>query len=339
MTQAPFSPHARRLKVLFTSTQLTSFIREDLRLLRRHFEVDHLVTRGVVAIVKIAFAVRRADVTFTWFASVYSAVVVFAARWLRKRSIIVVGGVDVAKLPAINYGIFLSPWKSVLVRYALRHADDVLVVDPSLQDDAMRHAQYDGRNIRYVPTGYDATRWTPSATEAKEPFVLTVAICHDEFRMKKKGLDVLFAAARQLPDVRFVVIGILPHLVEHARALAFSNVKILPTVDQDGLLQYYRRAKVYCQPSVTEGLPNSLCEAMLCECIPVGTRVGGIPTGIGETGFLVPYGDPAALATAIRQALQSSPEPGKQARTRIAELFTIGRREEALLKVVGGDGL
>ena len=41
-----------------------------------------------------------------------------------------------------------------------------------------------------------------------------------------------------------------------------------------------------------ERLPNALhCEAMLCECVPVGTRYCGIPTAIGDTGLYVPYGD------------------------------------------------
>ena len=40
-----------------------------------------------------------------------------------------------------------------------------------------------------------------------------------------------------------------------------------------------------------EGLPNALCEAMLCECVPVGTDVQGIRTAMGDAGFYVPYGD------------------------------------------------
>ncbi len=315
------------MKILFTSTHLTSFIRDDLNLLRRHFDVEHLSTLGIRSLFAIAAAVRRADVTLTWFASVYAAAVVFFARRWNKRSVIIVGGVDVANLPEIGYGLWRSPWKSVLVRYALRAADRVLVVDPSLQRAAMQRAEYDGGNIRYVPTGYDAERWVPAGE--KEPFILTVANCEDDARLRVKGIPFLIDAAKKMTDVRFVVVGVAEHLIY--RVAPPPNVTLIPFVGQPRLLEYYQRAKVYCQPSLSEGLPNSLCEAMLCECIPVGTAVGGIPTVLHAVGFLVPPNDRAALVDALRRALAASDEIGKAARRFIGASFPSARREAELL--------
>jgi glycosyltransferase involved in cell wall biosynthesis len=323
---------ATRLKILFTSTHLTSFIRDDLHLLRRHFDVEHLITQGARSLFKIAAAVRRADVTVTWFASVYAAVVVFFAQRWNKRSMIIVGGVDVANLPEIGYGVWRSRWKSVLVRYALRHADRVLVVDASLQRAAIQRANYDGNNIRCVPTGYDARRWHPAGE--KEPLVLTVSKCEDLTRLKVKGVPFLLDTAKRMTDVRFILVGPSRHLLPHLRADAPPNVEIVPYVEQDELLAFYQRAKVYCQPSYSEGLPNALCEAMLCECIPVGTAVGGIPTAMQGIGFLVPYGDVHALVEAITQALAAPSSVGHRARAHIAENFTLSHRENALLRTL-----
>ncbi len=320
------------MRILFTASLDTSFIREDLAILRRHFDVDHLVTKGPFAPFRIFAHLLQADVTYTWFASVYSFFVVYIAKLLGKRSIIVVGGVDASRVPDIQYGIWLSPWKSVLVRWAMRNAYHLLVVDPFFEKEVVRLARYDGKNIKYIPTGYDPGFWHPDGP--KEPIVLTVAACHDELRMKKKGIDLLLMAAESLPDQGFMIIGIAPQLVSLVRSRAPKNVEIIPLVPRAELLQRYQKAKVYCQPSVTEGLPNSLCEAMLCECVPVGTNVGGIPTAISDIGFLIPSGDVEQLVQAIQKALATTDSMGRSARNRIEQNFTLERRESSLVQTL-----
>jgi glycosyltransferase involved in cell wall biosynthesis len=71
---------------------------------------------------------------------------------------------------------------------------------------------------------------------------------------------------------------------------------------------------------------------MLCECVPVGTKVSGIPTAIGDTGFYAPVGDPKGAADAIRQALRS--DAGKAARARIMSEFSVEKREKAIIEIV-----
>lgn len=323
---------AQRVRILFTASLDTSFIREDLAILRRHFTVDHLVTKGIFAPFRIYTRLLHTDVTYTWFASVYSFFVVFFSKLLGKKSIIVVGGVDASKEPEIRYGIWLSPWKSVLVRWAIRNAHRLLVVDPFFEKEVRRLAEYDGGNVRYVPTGYDPGIWFHG--NGKKPLVLTVAACHDEWRMKKKGIDLLFKAAGRLTEQKFVIVGIAPHLVQEIRAHAPENVELIPFVAREELLRRYQEAKVYCQPSVTEGLPNSLCEAMLCECVPVGSNVGGIPTAIGDTGFLFPSGNLNQLVQAIQMGMMETDARGKAARHRIEQNFTIDRREASLVQIL-----
>lgn len=320
------------MKILFTSTHVPSFIREDVEILQKHFHVDHLITRGWTSLFTIPVHILRADVTFTWFASVYSALVVFFARLFGKRSVIVVGGVDVAKYPEINYGIWLTPWKAIVVKYALRKVHRVLIVDPFQKQEAMRLAAYDGVNIEYVATGCDSSFWIPSGP--KESIVLMVAACHDEGRMKAKGVDFFLAAATLVTDTKFVLVGIGKEMLEAVRHKAPPNVEVIPFVQRHELLRYYQRAKVYCQPSYIEGLPNSLCEAMLCECIPVGTNVGGIPTAIKDIGFLVQYGDSVGLSNVVRQALQAPDSVGARAREHIASNFTLQKREDALVRIL-----
>ena len=320
------------MKILFTSTQHTSFISQDLDLLRKHHIVDHVITRGVFAPLAILQHIIGTDITFTWFASVYSFFVVLLARLTNKRSIVAIGGVDVARIPEMHYGIWLSRWRRPLVRYTLRKASRILAVDESLKQKATRLAEYSGSNILCVPTGYDASKWHPEG--AKEPFVLTVAKCEDKWKMKVKGIDKLFECARLLPGVQFVVIGFAPQLASNAGQEASSNVRLVGMIEPSMLLRWYQRARVYCQPSYSEGFPNGVCEAMLCGCVPVGTDIGGIPRAIGESGFVVPYGDVRQLAGAIQSALASPPSMAENARRHISENFTLEKRESSLLRIL-----
>ncbi len=271
-----------------------------------------------------------ADVTFSWFASVYSSFLVLFAHFFGKKSILILGGADVAKEKDLQYGIWNSWWKSPIIRYGITHANIVLAVDPFLKREAVRLAHYSGDNITTVPTGYDANFWKPSGN--KDELVLTVASCPDLLRAKLKGIDNFISIARKMPDVRFKIIGINPRVASAFEAP--PNLECRSFSSREEVLHSYQQAKVYCQLSYREGLPNALCEAMLCECIPVGTKVGGIPTAIGDAGFLVEYNDEKQTAEAIRKGLTRSSDNGRRARSRIVSQFSLTQREESLKGII-----
>jgi glycosyltransferase involved in cell wall biosynthesis len=312
--------------ILFTATFSTPFIQHDLSTLQKHFTVTPIFSSGLGTIFQYLKVIHKYDIIFSWFGSVYSSLLVLFAAIFRKRSILVLGGVDVAKEKDLHYGIWDSWWKSIIVRYGITHADIVLAVDESLKQNAIHLCNYNGSNIVTVPTGYDPKEWVPSGI--KEPFVLTVANIPDDTRVKIKGLDFLIQVAKQLPNIQFIVIGISPTIKE---SIHYSdNVELIEFVEQKKLLLYYQRAKIYFQPSYREGLPNTLCEAMLCECYPIGTNVGGIESAIGSTGTVIPYGDISAACKNISDSMVHG--NGKSARERISQLFLHSSRESALVQ-------
>ncbi|MEI7983935.1 MAG: glycosyltransferase, partial [Bacteroidota bacterium] len=78
--------------------------------------------------------------------------------------------------------------------------------------------------------------------------------------------------------------------------------------------------------------PNTLSEAMLCECVPVGSDVNGIPDAMGETGIIIRHRHVEELEHAVRKALTFN--SGAAARQHVLNNFTLLQREEKLLKLL-----
>lgn len=321
---------ARRKSVAVISAFDAPFIGDDVAILSTSFRVRRLIGNGPGALWRVVLSTFSSDIHFCWFLSVYGAVAIILAAVFGRPTVLVLGGVDVARDELLGYGLWLSPWKSILARIALRRADRVLVVAKGLRDDAVRLAEYDGGNIRYLPTGYDSTFWSPGSPG--ELNVLCVAAVKDEVRMMVKGIDVLLGAAKLLPGTTFTVVGVEAGIVNGLETP--PNVSFVPAMDREALLPYYRGAKVYCQPSRREGLPNALCEAMLCGCVPAVTDAGASAHAVGATGFVAVPGDPAGLAAAIRNALDAPEDLGRSARERIVQLFPAEHRRDGLLDIM-----
>jgi glycosyltransferase involved in cell wall biosynthesis len=87
-------------------------------------------------------------------------------------------------------------------------------------------------------------------------------------------------------------------------------------------------------PSLTEGLPLALLEAMACERSVVASRVGQVATVLdGLPAHLVPAADVTALEAAMLQALDTHPQPVAAMRQRVEARYSVARmaREYAQL--------
>jgi len=270
------------------------------------------------------------DFSFCWFASGgHAYYTIKVAKMFRKSSIVTLGGFEVAKVPELNYGSVLDPYRYRQTKYVLENATWILAVDESLKEDAIINYGIEGKNILIVPTGYDAGYFTPDGE--KRNIVMTVAYMN-ESSIKRKGIETFIKAAAAFPLTPFIIIGKLADdYANNLKESAPPNVVFEGYVTDEILLKYYQCSKVYCQLSRYEGLPNSLCEAMLCECVPVGTPHCGIPKAIGNTGYYTEYGDVNLTVAAIDKALNGD---GHAARERIRSMFPFDGREQQLQDII-----
>jgi len=316
------------MRILLIYNHDRSFIQKDISILHEHFEVKTYFYKKDKDLLKLKKLVKWCDVIYCWFASYHCVIPFLFGRLYKKKKIVVVGGFDACNIK--GYGIF-SSWKGRrLATYIYKNSNKILVVDESLKKDILANSKLKiSEKIEVLPTGYNPNKWHPSGEKKK--MVLTVCYV-DEGNWWRKGINTFVKASEKFPNILFYVIGKIDDDVKIRVESAPKNVKFMGWVSDNELLKLYQKAKVYCQLSRYEGLPNVLCEAMLCGCVPVGTKHCGIPTAIGKTGFYVPYKDIKATEVAIINALKSSEEAGSKARERIKQKFPIERREIELLK-------
>jgi glycosyltransferase involved in cell wall biosynthesis len=124
---------------------------------------------------------------------------------------------------------------------------------------------------------------------------------------RQKGIGYLIEAASRIPETLFVVAGEGPE-----RAALEAKTDACGAKDRVVFLGHRRdvpellaSCDVFVLPSLYEGLPVSVLEAMASGRPVIATKVGGTDEAVkdGVTGLLVPPADPTALAQAIRRIL------------------------------------
>ncbi|KUK97139.1 MAG: Glycosyl transferase, group 1 family protein [Methanothrix harundinacea] len=306
-----------------------SFIRNDYRILSKHFCVDKFNYRRAWDALGMMAVIWRSDVSFSWFAGGHAFLAVLFSKILRKKAIVVAGGFDVAYVPEINYGQFTLGWhKKTFTKFALKYADIILPVSDFTKREVLFHVK--PRNVQTVYNGINSEKFMPGCEKCN--LVITVASGWGSV-ITLKGLDIFTQIAALIPDTEFVVIGLSEIDMDTLKTPNLrKNIKLFGHVSQDELISWYQKAKVYCQLSYRESFGMALAEAMLCGCVPVVTERGALPEVVGDTGFYVPYGDPEATAEAIKKALKS--EKGAGARERIIKIFSLERRENELKEII-----
>lgn len=302
-------------------------------------------------LVSLLTILRSADCkqVLIWFADYHAAPSVLLAKLLGKRSLIFIGGYDAVKYPELGMGVYCSFWRGLCARVALRNCDHIISNHPALLSSLNRYYKPQGHPdgiYKLVPglktsssviyNAVDESR-NIDLTKPRKRQILTVGSTPRFNDFYNKGFDLLLEIAKRRPDLSFVCVGIaeswLPDLDKLFGLSALSNVSIIPSLPHSELLSLMQCSLVYAQPSISEGMPNALMEAMLMGCIPVGSDVAGIPTVIGEAGFLVQNRDSHALESALDEALTCSRDIHAIS-AGIVSRFNMDRRRQQLLHLL-----
>jgi len=238
---------------------------------------------------------------------------------------------------------FSRNWRLRLVEERLVNplVDRVVAVCPAVAAEALRERGLDARKVVTIPNGVDIEAWDP-ARYSREESRSELGLVADEAAVGvvanltpvKGHADLLQAAAHVLARrrARFVFVGDGPlrfELEALARQLGVGE-RVLFAGTRGDVARLLCGLDVVAIPSHSEGLSNTLLEAMAMARPVVATAVGGNTDVLrdGHNGRLVPPRDPAALAAALL-ALLEAPEAarrlGDAARRFVAAEFPLSK--------------
>jgi glycosyltransferase involved in cell wall biosynthesis len=218
--------------------------------------------------------------------------------------------------------------------------DLTICVSDAVKAGLMHHSGFPANRLATVHNGVETSRFRRDES-ARRDWRARWGIGPDALvfgavgRMSPtKNLEVAvkgFAelAAREQKDAWLVLVGEGPEqaaLEALARSSGVGERVLFPGSIED-TAAVYSALDVFVMPSVSEGLPFALLEAMSSECAPIANAVGGIPEVIAgpDMGWLVPNGRSDRFAEAMRSAALSSGARlravGAAARTRVDTHF------------------
>lgn len=236
------------------------------------------------------------------------------------------------------------------LRLLARGVDRYLAVSAAIADALVRNYGWPAAKIEVVYNAVDLDRFRdPVAVGIRDelaapgrPLVLTVARLSDQ-----KGHPTLLEAVAEVPEAEFALAGEGPER-ERLEALA-ARLGVADRVHflgrREDVPELLAACDVFALPSLYEGSSLAVMEAMAAGRAVVSSAIGGTDELVedGRDGLLVPPGDTAALAAALRRLLgdqrlrDSLAAAGRERVEREFGREAMARRVEAAYAEVLGD--
>lgn len=261
----------------------------------KHFET-------ILATLAAVVAAKRRGARVIHIHAIGPAILTPLARLLGMRVVVTHHGTDYDRA---KWGRVAKAALRLGERLALRGADAIIAVSPSLADGLRASFPAQRDSIHYIPNG--APTLPPVDSDdavltqlgiGESPFVLAVGRLVPE-----KGLHDLIAAHRASRTAhKLVIVGGADHASPYARDLigsATPDVIFAGIQPRDVLGVLYRRCALFAMPSYHEGLPIAALEAASCGAAMVLSDIpANLDIGLPPANY-VPVGDVQRLAAVL----------------------------------------
>jgi len=275
-------------------------------------------------------------------------VTVYAGKYLNLPSVVSIRGNDVERAA-------FDPSRFSHVMYALQHAD---VVTTNATELARKAKAFVERDIVLIPNGVNTECFKP--LERNEALAEALGVENGKWKVAgstilgfvgelrdKKGLRALLDAYAQINKICPTTLLIVGEIRAGEDRQVFdefrstnpdSRIIVTGYVAHEDLPAYYALMDVFVHPSLRDGMPNAVLEAMACGKTVIATAVGGVTDVIqdGVNGMLVPVHEAGRLEAAIAEALDQSEKRdqlGRAARETVLHQFTLEKELQANLAI------
>lgn len=288
--------------------------------------------RQVVFLLRHLWSCR---IVYIWFADFHAVLPALVARLTGRKCVVVIGGVDAAYIPELQYGTKTRLVGQISVWLTTRLAHVLLPVSQFTLSDLRRNLG--DKLVEKAEVVYNC--YTPdriiSPAYGSRNLVLTIAMASSVRTLRIKGVDLFLETARRMPNVRFLAVGLSGEALREAQAMASTNVELMGPVSFVKLGEIYARTRVICQFSRQESFGIALLEGLAAGCVPVITRWGG-PAEV-FTGVKIPaidVMDAEKAAAAIEEALCMPFEMLETIQQKILPAFDCTQRSKRLHTLV-----
>lgn len=253
------------------------------------------------------------------------------ARRAGKATVLSVHGVRAVRSRSVN--LLQEVWLRTVSRFLFRRADRIVCLTAADRLEVLRYGAPPERTVTLF-NSYNERLFHPGPAQAAQALWLGRHV-------EEKGIRYLLEAwalvEAQAPAAGLLLVGEGPlkaAMEEKAARLGLRNVRFLPFTAQAEAAALLRACQVFTLPSLKEGFPISLVEAMAC-AKPVVTTAG-LEEIVGDGGVTVPPRDPPALAAALLRYLRDprlAERTGQAAARRARGHYSLARLAEAYLGV------
>lgn len=338
--------------IIYIHPHYSTFVKKDISILNEVYSVtafefnpNRKISVLFLFIKQLFFLIKNtsgSSLIICQFAGYHSLLPVIIGKLFNVPSLLILGGTDCSKFPSINYGNFNKRILSWFTYLSLKKANHLSPVSESLIEYAYTYQpnDYPKQGYKYfypdiktqstvIYNGYDPHKYFKTRKTVSNSF-LTIAFV-EKNRFALKGIDLILAIAPRFTNCKFTIVSkVRSEELENIP----SNVQLIPPIENNSLKDLFSQHQYYFQLSISEGFPNALCEAMLCECVPIGSNVGAIPLIIGNTGYILTERDIDKLSQLIEQIIKTpDTKSGKNARERIIQKFPESTRKKELLEL------